>query len=192
MKLLDQNHSNPKPTTHSCHSHNIQLFSISLFLTFGFCYIWTPKKTTTSLLTKNHHAATPPKLQPNATTPWRLQEPLFRNGQLSRQLPFEARLALAEVLVTQQAALWADEVEAKEVPKKEGWKQPTTAGGVNFGAAKLLGFLRWTFFFLVGDYAKKASERTKFSWRFWNENFNHFDVRQRNAMQKKWGKCLST
>ena len=47
------------------------------------------------------------------------EEPLFRNGQLSRQLPFEARLALAEVLVTQQAALWADEVEAKEVPKKE-------------------------------------------------------------------------
>lgn len=89
--------------------------------------------------------------------------------------------------MTQQAALWADEVEAKEVPKKEGWKQPTTAGGVNFGEAKLLGFLRWTFFFLVGDYAKKASERTKFSWRFWNENFNHFDVRQRNAMQKNGG-----
>ena len=49
--------------------------------------------------------------------------------------------------MTQQAALWADEVEAKEVPKKEGWKQATTAGGVKFGEAKMLGFLRWTFFF---------------------------------------------
>ena len=48
--------------------------------------------------------------------------------------------------MTQQAALWADEVEAKEVPKKEGWKQATTAGGVNFGEAKMLGLLRWTFF----------------------------------------------
>eukprot|EP00434_Breviolum_minutum_P027871 symbB.v1.2.024656.t1/scaffold2352.1/size103767/2 len=65
------------------------------------------------------------------------EEPLFRNGQLSRQLPFEARLALAEVLVTQQAALWADEVEAKEVPKKEGWKQATTAGGAPLGTLAL-------------------------------------------------------
>ena len=57
--------------------------------------------------------------------PW--QEPLFRNASLPRQLPFEARLALAEHLVTHSAALWADEVEAKEAPKKD-WELLGTAG----------------------------------------------------------------
>ncbi|CAK9067412.1 unnamed protein product [Durusdinium trenchii] len=41
------------------------------------------------------------------------EEPLFRNAQLARQLPSEARKVLAEHLVQQQAALWADEA-AKE------------------------------------------------------------------------------
>lgn len=49
------------------------------------------------------------------------QEVLFRNAQLCRSLPFEARQALAEFLVAQQAALWADEqLDQKETPKKDG------------------------------------------------------------------------
>lgn len=71
---------------------------------------------------------------------WSLQEPLFRNAQLCRSLPFEARQALAEFLVAQQAALWADEqLDQKETPKKEPWMDPgwlwgwaITGGSIGF------------------------------------------------------------
>ena len=90
--------------------------------------------------------------------------------------------------MTQQAALWADEVEAKEVPKKEGREATHNSWGCEIWGSKTAGVFKVDFFFGgVGDYAKKASERTKFSWRFWNGNFNHFDVRRRNATQKNEG-----
>lgn len=47
--------------------------------------------------------------QPDLLHPTSPEEPLFRNAQLARQLPSEARKVLAEHLVQQQAALWADE-----------------------------------------------------------------------------------
>lgn len=45
------------------------------------------------------------------------QEPLFRNAPLARQLPLEARRSLAEFLVEENQAMWADE------SKKERFSQ---------------------------------------------------------------------
>lgn len=165
------------------------LLSLS-FSHLDFVIFGPPKKTTHLFPTKNHDAATPPKLQPN--------DPMTAPGA-----------ALPQRAVVTTATLWsalglsggAGDATSRVMGRWGGSQRGAQEGGVEathnswgceFWGSKTAGVFKVDFFFFGRWLCKEGIRKNKVLLAFLEWKLQPLWCQAKECHAKKWGKCLST